>query len=89
MLTRNVRTDGFVDPCAPIRAAKPPSGPGWVHEIKHDISRCAGAGGRRPGTALKLPLLWAPLGHGRTKRSRGELSIVPSSVAQLTAFDSG
>jgi bifunctional non-homologous end joining protein LigD len=31
-----VRADGFVDPCIPSRAPKPPSGPDWVHEIKHD-----------------------------------------------------
>ena len=23
-------------PCLPTMAAKPPSGPGWIHEIKHD-----------------------------------------------------
>jgi len=27
MLPRRVRTDGFVDPCIPTLAAKPPSGP--------------------------------------------------------------
>ena len=27
---------GFVVPAQPIRAARPPSGPDWVHEIKHD-----------------------------------------------------
>jgi bifunctional non-homologous end joining protein LigD len=27
---------GFVPPCVPTRAAKPPAAPGWVHEIKHD-----------------------------------------------------
>jgi hypothetical protein len=26
----------FVMPCIPTRAVKPPAGPGWVHEIKHD-----------------------------------------------------
>jgi ATP dependent DNA ligase domain len=36
MLARRIRTDGFVDPCIPSRAAKPPSGPDWVHEVKHD-----------------------------------------------------
>jgi ATP-dependent DNA ligase len=36
MLARRIRTDGFVDPCIPSRAPKPPSGPDWVHEIKHD-----------------------------------------------------
>jgi ATP dependent DNA ligase domain len=36
MVPPRVRTDGFVDPCIPSRAPKPPSGPDWVHEIKHD-----------------------------------------------------
>jgi hypothetical protein len=31
-----VRLDGFVAPCIPTRASKPPAGPDWVHEIKHD-----------------------------------------------------
>ena len=31
-----LRTDGFVDPCIPSRAVKPPVGPDWVYEIKHD-----------------------------------------------------
>jgi ATP-dependent DNA ligase len=31
-----VRPNGFIHPCIPTRAAKPPAGPGWVHEIKHD-----------------------------------------------------
>ena len=26
----------FVTPCLPTVAERPPSGPGWVHEIKHD-----------------------------------------------------
>jgi bifunctional non-homologous end joining protein LigD len=27
---------GFIEPCIPTRADKPPVGPNWVHEIKHD-----------------------------------------------------
>ena len=27
---------GFIDPCQPSKVARPPSGPLWVHEIKHD-----------------------------------------------------
>jgi bifunctional non-homologous end joining protein LigD len=30
------RSDGYFRPCIPTRATKPPSGPNWVHEIKHD-----------------------------------------------------
>ena len=36
MLPRRLRADGFIDRCIPTRATKPPAGPGWVHEIKHD-----------------------------------------------------
>jgi bifunctional non-homologous end joining protein LigD len=51
MATRRIRTDGFVDPCIPTLAAKPPSGPGWVHEIKHDGYRLIV---RRDGEAVRL-----------------------------------
>src|SRR5215831_13173690 len=27
---------GFIEPCLPSPAEQPPSGPGWIHEIKHD-----------------------------------------------------
>ena len=27
---------GFVEPCLPSLARNIPSGPGWIHEIKHD-----------------------------------------------------
>ena len=30
------RPVGFIEPCQPTIGLKPPSGPGWVHEIKHD-----------------------------------------------------
>jgi bifunctional non-homologous end joining protein LigD len=30
---------GLIEPCIPTRASKPPVGPQWVHEIKHDGSR--------------------------------------------------
>jgi bifunctional non-homologous end joining protein LigD len=51
MLPRRIRTDGFVDPCIPSRALKPPSGPDWVHEIKHDGYRLIV---RREGEAVRL-----------------------------------
>ncbi len=30
---------GFIEPCQPSKVARPPSGPWWVHEIKHDSFR--------------------------------------------------
>ena len=27
---------GFITPCLPSKAPRPPSGPSWIHEIKHD-----------------------------------------------------
>src|SRR5262249_19118417 len=27
---------GFIEPCLPTTAKKPPDGPEWIHEIKHD-----------------------------------------------------
>jgi bifunctional non-homologous end joining protein LigD len=46
-----VRTDGFIDPCIPTLAARPPSGPDWMHEIKHDGYRLIV---RRDGKAVRL-----------------------------------
>jgi bifunctional non-homologous end joining protein LigD len=46
-----VRPNGFIDPCIPTLAAKPPAAPGWVHEIKHDGYRLIV---RRDGDAVRL-----------------------------------
>ena len=27
---------GIIEPCIPTLASKPPEGPQWIHEIKHD-----------------------------------------------------
>jgi hypothetical protein len=35
MLSRAVPS-GFIEPCLPSPAERPPSGPNWIHEIKHD-----------------------------------------------------
>ena len=34
--TRIRRPADLPEPCQPTCAAKPPSGPGWIHEIKYD-----------------------------------------------------
>jgi bifunctional non-homologous end joining protein LigD len=36
LLRERRRPPGFVEPCLPTLAKKPPSGANWIHEIKHD-----------------------------------------------------
>jgi bifunctional non-homologous end joining protein LigD len=44
------RPAGFIEPCLPSVAIRPPKGPGWIHEIKHDgyrlMAQRHGVGGR-------------------------------------------
>lgn len=43
--------NGFIEPCIPSRAPKPPAGLDWVHEIKHDGYRLIV---RREGDTVRL-----------------------------------
>jgi bifunctional non-homologous end joining protein LigD len=45
------RPSGFVEPCRPSKAIKPPSGPLWIHEFKHDGFRLMV---RREGSRVRL-----------------------------------
>jgi hypothetical protein len=49
--TGNTCGSKYIPPCIPTRAAKPPSGPDWVHEVKHDGYRLQV---RREGPAVRL-----------------------------------
>jgi bifunctional non-homologous end joining protein LigD len=56
--TRRVAADntpamvpGFIEPCLPSAADRPPSGPDWVHEIKHDGYRLMA---RRDSVGIRL-----------------------------------
>src|SRR5215471_19846190 len=31
-----MRVSAFIEPCLPSPADRPPSGPDWIHEVKHD-----------------------------------------------------
>jgi bifunctional non-homologous end joining protein LigD len=42
---------GIIEPCLPSRAKIPPSGPGWIHEIKHDGFRILA---RRDSAGVRL-----------------------------------
>jgi bifunctional non-homologous end joining protein LigD len=45
------RATDFIEPCLPSTADKPPSGPDWVHEIKHDGYRLMA---RRDSIGIRL-----------------------------------
>jgi ATP-dependent DNA ligase len=42
---------GIIEPCLPSPAKAPPSGPGWIHEIKHAGFRIMA---RRGGAGVRL-----------------------------------
>jgi ATP-dependent DNA ligase len=49
--TRRPPPADFIPPCLPSSAERPPSGPGWVHEIKHDGFRLMA---RRDAASVRL-----------------------------------
>jgi ATP dependent DNA ligase domain len=89
MAARRTHPEGFVEPCIPTLAAKPPSGPDWVHEIKHDGYRLIV---RRDGDAVRL---FTRRGHDWTERYPavgwgllfGRLCWPPTIVKQLDGPD--
>jgi ATP-dependent DNA ligase len=44
-------TSGHIEPCLPSPAELPPSGDGWLHEIRHDGFRIMA---RRDGAGVRL-----------------------------------
>src|SRR4051794_6552900 len=67
---------GFILPCQPAPADRPPAGPGWLHEIKFDAF--IGAIGLAPGVPGGVAELgyWLGVASGATAlpRSRGHQS---------------
>jgi bifunctional non-homologous end joining protein LigD len=59
---RRLLSLGFIEPCIPTLAHKPPAGPDWVHEIKHDGYRLIV---RRDGETVRL---FTRRGHDWTDR---------------------
>ena len=64
---------GFIPPCLPMTAPLPPSGPLWLHEIKHEGVRIIA---RKNG---KRVVLYGPLGDDLTQR----FPLVAAAVARL------
>jgi ATP-dependent DNA ligase len=49
-MTQMLLATRFIEPCLPSTAERPPSGPNWTHEIKHDgyrLMACRDTGGVR------------------------------------------
>ena len=74
---------GFILPCQPALAERPPSGPGWLHEIKFDGYRVLA---RKDGEQVRL---WARTTSDYSKAFKRVrdvsprcLSIVPCSTAR-------
>ena len=63
----------FVPPCLPTKSATPPSGPLWLHEIKHDGFRVIAC---KDGTQVRL---YSRPGNDLTKR----FPLIVETLAQL------
>ena len=76
------RPSGFIEPCQPSKVARPPSGPLWVHEIKHDGYRLMV---RRDGSRVRC---FTRNGHDWVDAARRSLTLrstsrrYPSSTAR-------
>ena len=66
---------GIIEPCLPSPAKAPPSGPGWLHEIKHDGFRIVA---RRDGAGVRLFTR-----HGNDFTSRFPLAV--DAITRLPA----
>jgi ATP-dependent DNA ligase len=70
---RSLGISGHIEPCLPSPAQRPPSGPNWLHEIKHDGFRIMA---RRDGAGVRLITR-----HGNDFTAR-----FPLAVAAVTAL---
>ena len=92
------RPSGFIEPCQPSKATRPPSGPQWVHEIKHDGHRlmvrpdgdrvrCFTRGGY-DWTDRSCGLLFCP-GHRLPERLLALVFDVANTFQDATSFLAG
>jgi len=66
---------GFVDPCRPILRKAPPSGDGWLHEIKHDGYRAQAQFNERSYVFTRAGNEWA----ARMPTIAGALGALPTN----------
>src|SRR5438477_11619356 len=77
---RVARRLGIIEPCLPSPAKAPPSGPGWLHEIKHDGFRILAC-----GDSAGVPLITPRSNCGFTVLYEGETCDC-SAFAQLICW---
>jgi bifunctional non-homologous end joining protein LigD len=75
---RTRRSLGLIDPCLPSPAERPPRGPGWLHEIKHDGFRITA---RRDGAGVRLVTR-----HGNDFSHRFPLAVAAISALPGRSF---
>ena len=87
---------GFIPPCLPTKAPRPPSGAMWLHEIKHDGFRVIARkdGGRvklysRPGNDLtwRFSLIVEAVGRLRSRSCIIDGEAVPCDDNGVSSFD--
>jgi bifunctional non-homologous end joining protein LigD len=69
---------GIIEPCLPSPAKAPPSGPGWIREIKHDGFRIMA---RRDGARVRLITR-----HGNDFTARFPLAVEAVSALSARSF---
>jgi ATP-dependent DNA ligase len=75
MLRSRTLPAGFIEPCLPTSTKRPPSGAGWLHEIKHDGFRVIA---RKQGNRVRL---YSRPGNDLTRR----FPRIAEAVARLRA----
>jgi|HubBroStandDraft_6_1064221.scaffolds.fasta_scaffold710850_1 ATP-dependent DNA ligase len=68
---------GLIEPCIPTLATKPPTGPQWVHEIKHDGYRLIA---RKQGDRVRLFK-----GAGASRNSVPDIALIDCGYPQIRA----
>jgi bifunctional non-homologous end joining protein LigD len=79
--SRRAPPAGFIRPCQPFLVVRPPAGPGWLHEIKHDGYRIIA---RKQGESVGL---WSRYGADFTDRLPRIVEAIGSLPAERPLID--
>src|SRR5215813_5693034 len=85
MLRTRLWPSGFIEPCLPSPAERPPSGPNWIHEIKHDGVRLLTRNGI--DWSGRFPLIAAAAGDLKVRSCLIDGEAVACDGDGLSSFD--